>query len=124
MEIAIPAPTLVGNLEKRLLTEVALAAEEWSRCIPALTKWEDDHLLDNPTPDLLEAHKTTIERLMAFGRFISLIASQPIFPDRLTSEMVAATQVILKDKLQMWHGPRMSREEANRILSACFPNES
>ena len=124
MEIAIPAPDLVGNLEKRLLAEFARAAEEWSRCVPALTKWEDDHLLDHPTPELLDEHKATLKRLVAFGGFISLATEQPAFPDRSTAEMVAAVQVVLKDKLRMWHGPRMSREEADRILGACFPSES
>lgn len=124
MEIAIPAPDLVGNLERRLLAEFALAAEEWSRCVTALTKWEDDHLLENPTPDLLDAHRATLERLLAFGRFISVATDQPGFPDRSTAEMVAATQVVLKDKLRMWHGSRMSPEDAERIVAACFPNES
>src|SRR5688572_26730913 len=102
MEIAIPAPDLVGHLEKRLLGEFALAAEEWSRCISALTKWEDDHLLENPTPELLDAHHATLQRLLAFGRFISLATEQPAFPDRSTADLVAATQIVLKDKLQMW----------------------
>lgn len=124
MEIAIPAPDLVGNLERRLLAEFALAAEEWSRCIPALSKWEDEHLLDNPTPELLDEHKTTLQRLLAFGRFISLATDQPTFPDRSTAEMVAATLSVLKDKLGMWHGPGISRKEADRIVSACFPDES
>ena len=121
MEIAIAAPDLVGHLEKRLLAEIALASEQWSGCVSALTQWEDDHLLGNPTPDLLDAHKATLQRLLAFGRFISLSTEQPDFPDRPTAEMVAAAQVVLKDKLQMWHRPRMSQEEADRIVSACFP---
>src|SRR5437016_5515624 len=102
MEIAIPAPDLIGHLEKRLLAEFALTAEEWSHCISALTKWEDEHLLDNPTAELLRAHKATLQRLLAFGRFISPTTEQPDFPDRSTAEMVAATQVVLQDKLQMW----------------------
>src|SRR5713226_8034525 len=117
MEIAIPARDLVGHVKKRLLADFALAAEEWSDCIATLTKWEDDHLLDNPTPELLETHKTTLQSLLAFGRFISLATEQPAFPDRSTAEMVAATQAALEDKMQMWHRPRMSREESDRILS-------
>jgi hypothetical protein len=123
MEIALQAPDLVGFLEKRLLAEFALAAEEWSASISVLTKWEDDHLLDSPTPEALEAHKKTLQRLLAFGRFISLGTEQPNFPDRSTAAMVEATQSALKDKLQMWHGPRISPEESDRILSACFPSE-
>src|SRR2546430_1388195 len=109
MDIAIPVPDLVGSIEKRLLAELALAAEEWSRCVAALTKWEDDHLLDRPPPDLLKTHKEALHRLLAFGRSLSLATEQITLPDRSTADMVAATLVALQDKLQMWYQPRLSR---------------
>src|SRR5258708_7952969 len=123
MEIAIPAPDVLGQLEKRLIAEFAQAVHEWSRYIPTLTKWEDDQLLDNPTEESLAAHKRMVERLLAFGRFISLVTEQPQFSDRQTAEIVAAAQAILQDKLLMWHRPRMSRAESDKILSTCFPDE-
>jgi hypothetical protein len=124
MEIAIPAPDLVGHLEKRLLGEFALTAEEWSRCVSTLTRWEDDNLLETPTDESLRVHKATVQRLLEFGRFLSLVTGQASFSDRPTAEMVAATQSALQDKLRMWHKPRMSKTESDRILAACFPDES
>jgi hypothetical protein len=123
MNIAIPAPDVIGRLERRLLADFAIVAEEWSEFVSDITRWEDDHLLENPTPELLADHKATVERLLALGRLFSQATLHPEFPDRETSDMIAATQAVLKDKLQMWHRPRMARSEADRVLAACFPDE-
>ncbi len=48
----------------------------------------------------------------------------PNFPDQELAELVRATQRCFEDKLAMWHGPRLSPGESERILAACFPNES
>jgi hypothetical protein len=123
MEIALPAADVFSALEKRLFAEFSLAAEEWSRWVTALSRWEDDELLDQPSPEALDLHRKTIERLLALGRFMSRATEQPDFPDRSTAQMVAATLTMLEDSLRMWHGPRMSKEESDRILAACFPDE-
>src|ERR1043166_1323451 len=107
MEIAVPAPDVIGQLEKHLIAEFAMAVEQWSKYISTLSTWEDDHLLDDAKPESLAAHKRMVERLLAFGRFISLVTEQPEFPDRQTAEIVTATQATLQDKLLMWHRPRM-----------------
>jgi hypothetical protein len=123
MEIALPVPDAIGRLQNRLHAELARAIEEWSGFVSTLTQWEDHHLLDDPTPALLADHKATVERLLAFGRFISLVTASPEFTDRRTAEMVDATQLVLKDKLRMWHGLRMSRTESDRILAEVFPDK-
>jgi hypothetical protein len=123
MEIAIPMSDAVSRLQKRWLTSFADAAEEWSAYVSTLSRWEDDNLLDSPRPELLADHKATIERFLAFGRFLSLATENQSFPDRRIAEMVAATLVVLQDKLRMWHSPRMSKNESDRILTACFADE-
>src|SRR5258705_11630788 len=105
MQIAIPAPDLVGHLEKRLCREFAVTAEEWSRCVSALTRWEDDHLLESPSAESLGVHKATVQRLLEFGTFLSVVTGQASFSDRSTAEIVSATLSVLQDKLQMWHKP-------------------
>src|SRR5437899_227859 len=115
MEIAIPAPEVIGQLEERLIGEFALAVQERSSYISTLSKWEDDQLLDNPNPESLAAHKRMVERLLAFGGLLSVATAQREFPDRKTAEIVSATQATLQDKLLMWHRPRMNREDADRI---------
>ncbi len=116
-------PEMLSGLENRLTSELAQEAYQWSLCLNALSRWEDDNLLDNPTPQLLAEDKKTIERLLRFGRLISLATSHPEFPDRDTSEMVQATQQVLQDMLAMRHGPVKSKEESDRILAQAFPDE-
>ena len=62
--------------------------------------------------------------LQIFSDGDDLVASHPDFDDAKTAEMIEANQQVLRDNLRMWHGPRMSKEESDRILSACFPDES
>src|SRR5258708_22159921 len=124
MNIALPMPDLIGRLQKRLLAEVREVVEQWSSFVSALARWEGDHLLDNPTPELLADHKTTVERCLAFGRFLWLGMDKPDFPDSQLAEMVSATQSALEDSLRMLHSARMSKAESDGILAVCFPDES
>ena len=123
MELSLPVPELISRLQRRLHAELANAIEEWSWFVSTLAQWEDDHLLDNPTPDLLADHQATVRRLLAFGRSLSLATENPDFTDHRTSESVAATLLVLEDKLRLWHGPRMERGESDRILADVYPDE-
>jgi hypothetical protein len=123
MEIAYAMPDAIGRLEKRLTAELADEAEQWSWCLNSLSRWEDEHLLDNPSPEALAEHKKTVERLLRFGRLISVATEHPDFPDRAVANMVRATQQTLEDNLLMYHGPGMNTEESERILAKAFPNE-
>jgi hypothetical protein len=113
------ATDFVGHLEKRFLKEIALAAEEWSECATALTLWEDEHLLENPSEELLQRHKTTTERLLGFGKLLSSVVTQLDLPDKNLAGMVSATQQMLQDKLTMWHG-KMSQQRRKEILRTAF----
>lgn len=113
---------VIGRLQRRWLANLAETIEEWSAFVSTLSRWEDEHLLENPTPELLADHKATTERLLAFGSSISLVTENRKFPDRRIAEMVAATQVVLQDKLRTWHAPRIGKAESDRILAACFPD--
>jgi len=123
MEITLPVPEAMSRLQRRLHAELANTVEEWSGFVSALTRWEDDHLLDNPPPELLADHQKTVRRLLAFGRSLSLVTEGPDFTDRRTAESVAATQLVLEDKLRLWHAPRMDRAQSDRILAGVFPDE-
>ena len=123
MEISLPVPDVIGRLERRVYTEFAREAEEWSLYLNALSRWEDEHLLDNPTPELLAEHKKAIEHLLKLGRFFELVTELPDFPDFDTARMVAATQQTLRDMLQMRHGERLGKDRADAILAQAFPDE-
>lgn len=113
------ASDFVGHMEKRLMNELATAGEEWSECATALTRWEDEHLLDKPGDDLLRRHRTTTERLLRFGKTLSLAVAHPDFPDKKLAAMVAATERMLQDKLTMWHG-KMNSKRREEILQSAF----
>ena len=124
MEIALAVPDMIGRLERRMVAQLAEEAHDWSLCLNALSKWEDEHLLDEPTPELLATHKQTVEGLLRLGRLLSRATSHPDFPDRKTAEMVEATQWTLQQMRDAWHSPKtLSKEQAVGILAAAFPDE-
>ena len=119
-EVSVDSDSLFQALLDRL--QFGKAAEEWSRCVSNLSSWEAEHLLvDNPTSEQIAQHKKMLERLMLFGQLCAFISSYPEFGDTETAEMIHATQIVLRDKLRMWHGPQMSRAESDRILKEVFP---
>ena len=123
METALPAdvlPDYFEKLETRILHEFAEAVATWGQSVTALARWEEEHLLDNPTPDALAAHRRTVERLIHFGRFLALTTEHPDFPDVALKKNVAATVQTLRDKIPLWHGT-MPKVEADVILKAAFP---
>ncbi|HTV40366.1 MAG TPA: hypothetical protein VMF08_07315 [Candidatus Sulfotelmatobacter sp.] len=120
--LSVPlVPDFVGRVQDRLLHDFATVVHHWSESVTTLTRWEDEHLLDKPTPELLAQHKAALEKLIRFGKFIALSTEQLEFPDRELAKIVSATQSCFRDKLAMWHGPKMSRDESEKILAACFP---
>ena len=123
MDIAIPAevlPDYFEKLEARILQEFAEGVAAWGQSVTALSRWEQEHLLDKPGTDVLAAHRRTLERLIQFGRFLALTTMHPDFPDTALKENVAATLQTLRDKIPLWHGT-MPREEGDAILKAAFP---
>ena len=124
MEIVIPATGLISELEKRVLSQLAFDVEELTNVLPILTKFEDEFLLDNPTQEFLEAHKKSLERGIGIAKFLALATQQPEFPDRELARTVNATLSLLQDKMRIWHGSRMSKDESDRVLAKCFPDES
>ena len=123
MEMALAAevmPDYFEKLEARILQEVAEGVSAWGRSVTALSRWEQEHLLDNPSPEVVAAHRRTVERLIRFGRFLALATEHPDFPDVSLKRNVAATLQTLSDKIPLWHGT-MPKEEANDIVKAAFP---
>ena len=104
------------------MSDFPAAAEEWSRSINRLNRWEEEKLapFDPPPPEALARHRKIVERLMFFGQMCALVATHPEFGDDVTAAMVTASQEVLRNKLRMFHHP-MSKEEADKILAEVFP---
>src|SRR2546425_8323030 len=113
-------PDYFEQLEARILQEFAEGVAAWGRSVSALSRWEQEHLLDSPRPEALAAHQRTVERLIRFGRFLALTTEHADFPDAALKNNVAATLQTLCDKMPLWHGT-MPKEEAEAILKAAFP---
>src|SRR6202040_3412513 len=123
MEIAIPVPVMpdyFAKLEAHIHQEFTEGVAAWGESVTALARWEDEHLLDNPGSEALAAHRGTVDRLTAFGRFLALTTEHPDFPDSALKENVAATLQTLRDKIPLWHG-QMPKDKANVILKTAFP---
>ena len=122
MEIALPMvmPDYFEKTEARILQEFAEAVATWGQSVTALAAWEDEHLLDHPTPENLAAHRRSLEQLIGFGKFIARTTEHPDFSDTATKEIVEATLQTLRDKIPLWHS-RMPKEKAAEILKAAFP---
>src|SRR5262245_7013108 len=85
-------PESIGQLETHFQRELAAVIEDWSRCTNALSQWEDENLLDNPSAELLTKHREMIERLQRLGHLLALVTGQPDFPDKELAAIVSATQ--------------------------------
>ena len=99
------------------------AIEELSQAKKLLTTWEDEYLLDNPTPEALAAHKVALEKLISVAELASkATALNPTFLRPETCEMLEAVKWVLKEKLLTWHNPNpMTREQADKLLKEVFP---
>src|SRR5206468_427990 len=89
-------------------------------CTSLLMRWEDEHLLDAPTPELLAAHKETVERLLRFGAFLAMVTERNEIGDKQLKATVAAAQNCLRDKLTLWHSPNLNEQRGAEILKRCF----
>jgi hypothetical protein len=124
MEMAIQMPDLLADFQAGIMHKFSSLVQEWAGSIRALTRWEDEHLLDERPPDQkLAEHKKIVEHLMSYGQLFSMVTLSPSFDDPQMAGMVATTQSILRDKLRMFHH-KVSPEEAQRLeqlLQEVFP---
>lgn len=119
--IAVPqasaAPGFVDRLKARSLALTRAMVADWGATVSGLTDWEDENLLDVRTPELLAKHKASVDWLISFGEMLSVGTEQEDFPDAALRAEVRATLDDLRDRLAMWHRPRMPREAADKILA-------
>jgi hypothetical protein len=119
--LTIPmVPDFLGHIEAHFRRELSATVHDWSQCVNLLAQWEDEHLLDHPTTELLKTHQQATQRLVRFGRLLALTTEPTGLPDRSLAEIVTATQNCLQDKLALWHRSNVSETRRTEILTACF----
>jgi hypothetical protein len=123
MEIALEGPSLLTKFRKTLAADLERRIDEWCRCRKLLFEWENENLLENPSPEKLAEHKEMLDHMIFYGQLFGLATSHPTFPRTDLAEQVHATLWVLRDQYQAFHGPHLPKEEAERILAAVFPDE-
>jgi hypothetical protein len=116
-------PDFMEYVESHFRRELDSAVQEWSRCTRLLAEWENQHLLDNPAPELMARHRQAVERLLRFGKFLLLATEQSGISNQKARDIVSASQSCLQDKLSLWHGQTLTGQARSEILKTCF-NES
>jgi len=118
--LAFPlVPDEIGDWEADILDRLAKGADRLCRGLKAVNEWENEQLLDNPSPRALERHKALVTGLIRFSKLLAWGASNPEFQDSKTKAVVAAAQAALLDKLAMWHGPT-PESEREEVLQKVF----
>ena len=112
-------PELAGGISRRVLRLLEAQVEDWHDVCRHLSDWEDQYLLDQPSPERLAEHVRLLEELERVGRWLSLITESPEFPDAGIAQLVAMTLQDLRDTRALWHG-NMTPERRQEILRAVF----
>ena len=110
---------LSAGLAKRLLRYFKAQVEDWYDVCRHLPDWEDRQLLDHRTPERLAEHSRLLDELERVGRWLSLTAQSPDFPDQATADLIAMTLQDLQDARALWHG-QMSEARRAEIRSSVF----
>jgi hypothetical protein len=109
-----------AGVATRLVRYFKAQAEDWYDECRQLSAWEDEHLVDNPQPANLAEHARLLDDLERAGRWLFQTTQSPDFPDRSTAELVSTTLQDLRDRRAMWHGSKLSKQQKDQILRACF----
>jgi hypothetical protein len=112
-----------NRLAVRAARHLKTQVEDWHDECRYLADWEDEHLVDDPTPERLAEHARLLDELERIGRWLALATQSADFPDRPTAELVTLTFRSLADCRAMWHGKDLNEKQRAEILKACF-NES
>jgi len=116
-------PASSRRFAARAARHLKAQVEDWYDECRALTDWEDDNLVDDPTPERLAEHARMLDELERVGRWLASATQSADFPDRSTAELVVLTLRCLADRRAMWHGRSLTEQQRGEILKACF-NES
>jgi hypothetical protein len=97
--------------------------EDWYDECRYLVEWENQNLVDTPTPERLAEHARMLDELERVGHWLASATQSADFPDPSTAELVTLTLRDLADTRAMWHGKKLDEKQRKEILKTCF-NES
>lgn len=120
--LEMPGADIGRDATEPVLAKLAEAARTWSQAVTSLAVWQDDNLLDDPSPGACARNLSAIGHLLRLGRLLGRVVEDEQFGDEPTRRMVAATMQTLQDMERLWASPLMPATEANAILGRVFPN--
>lgn len=126
MTISEPLPSVLREPRRASLAERSLVAEavRWFEHCRVLRDFESKHLLVNPRPEDLRAHRVVIADLIADGEIIAWQARQSeidLSAVEFTVADIEAETRLLRDNFRMFHEP-MPAAVAERVLEATLAN--
>ncbi|PYJ02916.1 MAG: hypothetical protein DME25_14460 [Verrucomicrobia bacterium] len=124
MPLTEPLPYMLRETRRARLAEAPLLAEavRWFEHCRMIRDFENKHLLTNPTPEDLRAHRVVIADLIADGEILAWQARQSgtnFSAVGFKVEDVEAETRLLRDNARMFHEP-MPAAEAERVLEEAF----
>lgn len=124
MTVSEPLPYMLRETRRARLAEASIPAEavRWFEHCRIIRDFENKHLLTEPTPVDLYAHRVVITDLIADGEILAWQARQTgadFSPVGFTVEDIEAETRLLRDNFRTFHEP-MPSEEANRIVEGIF----
>jgi hypothetical protein len=115
-----PGRSRLPGVSTRLVRYFKAQVEDWYDECRQLSKWEDEHLIDDAQGASLAEHARLLDELERAGQWLFRTTDCSDFPDRPTADLVSATLQDLKDRRAMWHGTKLSEEQKAKILKTCF----
>jgi hypothetical protein len=112
----------VQGLQHRLVRQFQVQVADWLDTCRALVDWEDQHLVEETSPQRLAEHGAMFDELERFGRWLAGEGSQLSDETNAAAEQIKFTLQDLHDSRAMWHGV-VSEERKRQILRDYF-NES
>jgi len=124
MSLTEPLPYMLRETRRARLSEAPLLAEavRWFEHCRLLRDFENQHLLSNPSPEDLRAHRVVIADLIADGEILAWQAAQgetDLSQAGFKVEDIEAETRLLRDNSRMFHEP-MPITEAEKVLEVVF----
>ncbi len=111
-----------ADLTGSVTTILASQVQRWSNECQCFLEWQrQEVLLVEATHEIRSHHKAVLRRLLALGRMLNAVTSDPEFMDRRAAELVNARLAQLRESWELAH-PQMTAVEAEAFLTDQFQN--
>jgi len=120
------AAAFTANLLSRLEDICHGAADEqadvWSRfCQKFLDAHRTFLQVEEPSKELIQAHRTALKWMLRMAKTIYVTASDPDYPDKRIANEIHGRLIQLEHTWEMTHGNKLTQAEAEKLTAEVFP---